>query len=323
MYNEAVVAPSEESEPLDGRAFSTLEVDVKGIPRTRSRLTVTQIGQPSRRFERAIRQFEYGSRLSRSIAGINDVPYLPNRLLSHIDNDLSSAISRSITPSWLTTRIAKDIASRVPYTHRGLSDTSALALASKAAMLDNILAKNTVPSYRHFSIPSLVRFEEYELMSPYALNQYKPLNQFGANPCGIDLIEYEVVELLEYNGFRKTLYHYQDAVSAFRSNIFTASNSQVRTSFESFVIELCYRVTKTKKDGAISAIDYLENKSFLSRESALFLRKFWTISHTNGAHPGYAYLNQAKGRLFIITGIFFDLIDLLARRKNLTKSIQS
>ncbi len=205
---------------------------MREIPRAPSRSTIAQIGQLSRRAERAI-QFVHGSRFSRSIAGINDIPYLPNRLLKH------------------------------------------------------------------------------ELMSPYTLNQYKPLNQFDANLCGIDLIEYEVVELLEYNGFRKTLYHYQDAVSAFKNGIFAASNSQIRTAFESFVIELCCRVANTKKDGAISAIDHLENKSFLSRDCALFLRRFWAISHTNGAHPGYAHLNQTKGRLFMITGIIFDFIDLL------------
>lgn len=281
---------------------------MREIPRAPSRSTIAQIGQLSRRAERAI-QFVHGSRLSRSIAGINDIPYLPNKLLKHIDNDLRFAISRSITPSWLTTRIAKDIASRVPYTHRGLSDTSALALASKVAMLDNILAKNmVVPSYRDFSIPALIRLEEYQSTSPYILNQYKPLNQSSTKPRDTDLIDDILMELLEDHGFEYALYHFRESVGVFRSGYYAASNSQIRTFLEGFIKELYSRVTDQKATNVHGSLDHLKAKGFLTRDEYNSLKALWLLSNTRGSHPGYASQKGSLGRILMATDIAEHLI---------------
>lgn len=270
---------------------------------------VTQIGQPSRRFERAIRQFEYGSRLSRIIAGISDRYHLSDRLLKHIDYDLRPAISRSITPVGLTAHIAKDIVSQVPYIHRGLSGNSALALASKAAILDNTLAKNMVfPSYGDFSIPSLIRLEEYQSTSLYILNQYKPLNQSSTKPRDTDLIDDILMELLEDHGFEYALYHFRESVGVFRSGYYAASNSQIRTFLEGFIKELYSRVTDQKATNVHGSLDRLKAKGFLTRDEYNSLKALWLLSNTKGSHPGYASQKGSLGRILMAMDIAEYLI---------------
>lgn len=258
---------------------------MKEMPGSPNRSAIAQIEQFSRNFERVVQQLRHGSRLSRSVIGISDM--------------LTVLGSRSVA---LNAALAKN---------RVLIQGVAEARRSLVA-LDAALAKNRMfSSLNHeFSVPPFIQLEECKSISPHTLHQYRPSNQFGTKPYGTDLIEDEVVviELLKYSEFELALYHFLESVGTFRSGYYAASNSQVRTFLEAFLTGLCSRMTNKEATNAHSAIDQLKAKGFLAKDEYTNLKSLWSMSNTNGSHPGSASQQDTLGRILIATDIVKRLI---------------
>lgn len=135
----------------------------------------------------------------------------------------------------------------------------------------------------------------------------KPLS--GKEVSGNNLFDHEeLIELLTFSNFALSHYHYQEAIDSFESGLYAASNAQCRTFLESFLRELSLRVTGKERVDPHSAIDILLNNSFLTKTEWQILKALWSMSNTDGAHPGYSDHHKSKSRLLMATGIAISII---------------
>lgn len=109
--------------------------------------------------------------------------------------------------------------------------------------------------------------------------------------------------------------HYRQAVENFVDQNFESANGQLRTMFESVLIYCATTngfVSTRQGDGG-NAITFLRSNGHLDdRDGGDFIWGLWSITHTNGPHPGTTTAGEVHFRLLTLTGATRYLIDRFA-----------
>lgn len=113
----------------------------------------------------------------------------------------------------------------------------------------------------------------------------------------------DLADQLTAKGFTTAAGHYQQALNAFHSQDWAASNSQLRTTFESVLLDLAARRTGTTPKGGGAAIDALANNGDLPFGPNEYVRGLWKLSHVGGSHPGLSDEEDARHRMYAISAI--------------------
>jgi hypothetical protein len=113
----------------------------------------------------------------------------------------------------------------------------------------------------------------------------------------------DLADQLSAEGFVTAAGHYDQALNAFHARDWAASNSQLRTAFESVLIELAARRTTVAASGGGRAIDDLEANGDLPFGPNEYVRGLWKLSHVGGSHPGLSDEEGAHHRIYAISAI--------------------
>jgi hypothetical protein len=113
----------------------------------------------------------------------------------------------------------------------------------------------------------------------------------------------DLANQLTAKGFTTAAGHYDQALTAFHSQNWAASNSQLRTTFESVLIELSTRRTGTTPTQGGPAMDVLEKNGDLPYGLNGYVRGLWKLSHGAGSHPGLSDEDDAHHRIYAVSAI--------------------
>ena len=117
---------------------------------------------------------------------------------------------------------------------------------------------------------------------------------------------------LKSKGFVTAAGHYNQALNSFHATDWAASNSQLRTTFESVLMQLAATRTGVTPGGGGSAIDALQKKGYLPFGPNEYARGLWKLSHPGGSHPGLSDEEDAHHRIYAISAIVAWLLRTLA-----------
>lgn len=115
-------------------------------------------------------------------------------------------------------------------------------------------------------------------------------------------------QILEHEGFDVTLSHYQQAVASFVDGRLEASNGQLRSALEAFLLEVCARTTGRHARGPGAAVDILRESEILDGSEGLLLKGLVGVSNDRGAHQGLTDGEEALFRLHFTTAAFRYLL---------------
>lgn len=113
----------------------------------------------------------------------------------------------------------------------------------------------------------------------------------------------DLADQLSTKGFTTAAGHYDQALSAFQTRNWASSNSQLRTTFESVLIELATRRGGITARGGGGAIDALQSNGDLPFGPNEYVRGLWKLSHAGGSHPGLSDEEDAHHRMYAISAI--------------------
>jgi hypothetical protein len=113
----------------------------------------------------------------------------------------------------------------------------------------------------------------------------------------------DLADQLSTKGFATAAGHYDQALNAFHARDWAASNSQLRTTFESVLLELATRRTGIAAAGGGPAIDALKANGDLPFGPNEYVRGLWKLSHLGGSHPGLGDEEDAHHRIYAISAI--------------------
>lgn len=113
----------------------------------------------------------------------------------------------------------------------------------------------------------------------------------------------DLADQLSNKGFATAAGHYNQALNAFHAGNWAASNSQLRTTFESVLLELTTRRTTVAVNGGGRAIDALHANGDLPFGPNEYVRGLWKLSHVGGSHPGLSDEEDAHHRIYAISAI--------------------
>lgn len=113
----------------------------------------------------------------------------------------------------------------------------------------------------------------------------------------------DLADQLKSKGFTTAAGHYDQALDALRKQNWASSNSQLRTTFESVLLELARARTGSTVVGGGAAIDALQKNGDLPYGPNEYLRGLWKLSHPGGAHPGLSNEEDALHRIYAISAI--------------------
>jgi len=119
----------------------------------------------------------------------------------------------------------------------------------------------------------------------------------------------DLADQLSAKAFATAAGHYDQALNAFHTRDWAASNSQLRTTFESVLLELATRRTGIDATGGGRAIDALEANGDLPFGPNQYVRGLWKLSHLGGSHPGLSDEEDARHRIYAVSAI----VDWLVR----------
>lgn len=122
----------------------------------------------------------------------------------------------------------------------------------------------------------------------------------------------DLASQLTAKNFTTAAGHYDQALNAFHAQDWAASNSQLRTTFESVLIELALRRAGVAAGGGGKAIDALENNGDLSYGPNAYVRGLWKLSHPGGAHPGLSDEEDARHRIYSVSAMVSWLVRVFA-----------
>lgn len=118
-------------------------------------------------------------------------------------------------------------------------------------------------------------------------------------------------------GLTTALNCYEQAVANLVDQRFESCNGQLRAMLEAVVVGVAVRVgfvSSRQGDGG-AAIRFLLDQGHLpEKDGGDFIRGLWSITHTNGPHPGTSDAGEAFFRLQSITAASSYLIDRFAPR---------
>ncbi|MEJ3741741.1 hypothetical protein WEI85_00365 [Actinomycetes bacterium KLBMP 9797] len=126
----------------------------------------------------------------------------------------------------------------------------------------------------------------------------------GAVPLAVEISALE--RHLQARNYTVALNHYQQAINAFRQHNFEAANSQLRTALEDIIVQLAVKhtgfVKPSGQGGGGPAIDRLKGTERLAdRDGGDLLKGLWSMSHTNGSHPGRSNADETRFRVHVMT----------------------
>ncbi|NQX25690.1 hypothetical protein [Curtobacterium sp. VKM Ac-2852] len=108
----------------------------------------------------------------------------------------------------------------------------------------------------------------------------------GYTALPVTTLSSDLAAQLNTKGFTTAAGHYDQALNAFRARNWAASNGQLRTTFESVLVELATAHTGTTPTrGGGEAIDALAGKGLLPFGPNEYVRGLWKLSHKAGSHP--------------------------------------
>lgn len=110
-------------------------------------------------------------------------------------------------------------------------------------------------------------------------------------PAKVSFIKSE----LRQRGYEITLHHLEEALSSLSTGNYSAANSQIRTFFESFYIDVMHDVIKSSCSGGGCRKEFADK--YCSPEENEALKSYAELLHTNGSHPGQAEKYEAEFRL--------------------------
>ena len=111
-------------------------------------------------------------------------------------------------------------------------------------------------------------------------------------------------ELLD-QGFAVAANHYGQAFTAFKDQNWEACNAAIRTTVESFLVEVAVAkagfVVPSGQGGGGPAIQKLDASNMFGPGEHEYVKGFWKMSHTNGSHPGLSSEQEALFRFSAAT----------------------
>lgn len=113
----------------------------------------------------------------------------------------------------------------------------------------------------------------------------------------------DLANQLAAKGFTTAAGHYDQALTAFHSQNWAASNSQLRTTFEAVLTELAMRRTGITLTQGGLAMDALEKNGDLPYGLDAYVRGLWKLSHAAGSHPGLSNEDEAHHRIYAVSAI--------------------
>ncbi|MEV6059917.1 hypothetical protein AB0L62_07920 [Nocardia asteroides] len=123
---------------------------------------------------------------------------------------------------------------------------------------------------------------------------------------------------LKARGYLVALEHYDQAVEHLRNNRFESANGQLRTMFESVVVELAkdhtgfaptkagaggLAIRRLTRDDAPGASDSVPGEPLEFQDGGQLLRGLWNILHKDGSHPGAADARDSRERMQMATSL--------------------
>lgn len=138
------------------------------------------------------------------------------------------------------------------------------------------------------------------------------ITPLGYTGLPIATLASDLADQLLAKGFATAAGHYDQALNSFHARDWAASNSQLRTTFESVLIDLAERRTGSKASGGGSAIDALQKVGDLPYGPNEYVRGLWKLSHPGGAHPGLSDSEDAQHRIYAMSAVVGWLVRRLA-----------
>jgi hypothetical protein len=118
----------------------------------------------------------------------------------------------------------------------------------------------------------------------------------------------DLADQLSAKGFTTAAGHYDQALNAFHAQNWAASNSQLRTTFESVLLELADRRAGATVSGGGDALNALGKNGDLPYGPNEYVRGLWKLSHPGGSHPGLSDEEDAHHRIYAISAIVAWLV---------------
>lgn len=118
----------------------------------------------------------------------------------------------------------------------------------------------------------------------------------------------DLANQLSAKSFATAAGHYDQALNAFHARDWAASNSQLRTTFESVLLELATRRTGIAATGGGRAIEALGANGDLPFGPNEYVRGLWKLSHGGGSHPGLSDEEDAHHRIYAVSAIIGWLV---------------
>jgi len=97
--------------------------------------------------------------------------------------------------------------------------------------------------------------------------------------------------------------HYRQAYESFVASNWEASNGQIRSFMEDFLIALGIRETSNGRSDASAALQDLRNEGFFDDPEWQMLKGFWQGIQDRGPHHGLSHEQEALFRLHLATSI--------------------
>lgn len=137
------------------------------------------------------------------------------------------------------------------------------------------------------------------------------ITPLGYSELPVATLSADLSEQLVNEGFAVAAGHYDQALAAFHRQDWAASNSQLRTTFESVVSDLLSRRTGANVSGG-GAINALQKIGALDPGPTEYLRGLWSMSHPHGPHPGLSNEEDAQHRMYAISAAVSWLVRTVA-----------
>jgi len=129
------------------------------------------------------------------------------------------------------------------------------------------------------------------------------ITPLGYTGLPVSSLSSDLANQLNINSFSIAAGHYDQALNAFHGRDWAASNSQLRTTFESVLLELATRRTGIAPTGGGRAMDALEANGDLPFGPNEYVRGLWKLSHLGGSHPGLSDAEDAHHRIYAVSAI--------------------
>lgn len=97
--------------------------------------------------------------------------------------------------------------------------------------------------------------------------------------------------------------HYRQAIDSFTDGRLEASNGQLRSFLEDFMLTACEQILGARPNNVRSAADRLRNHGHLDADEASLISSLASVSNPRGAHAGLTDQDEALFRLHMTTAL--------------------